>query len=141
MAYPGSLLGPSPSHRVKVDESCSAWWKAKPCAAATATNLLWRMGTRSQTATRPSSRHRATTSARESEVGRVRDAAHARTPPALPPSGFKPCRALQVGLMHGSLGFYLVYHRVKRPLMRSNRRGDAASSAFYVVRFGVFTKH
>lgn len=57
VANSGSLLGPSPSHSVRVDEPCTAWWKAKPWEAATATRLLWRMGTWSQTATRPSSRH------------------------------------------------------------------------------------
>ncbi|XP_040527628.1 ATPase family protein 2 homolog isoform X6 [Gallus gallus] len=65
LAKAGSLLGPSPSHRVRVAEPDSAWWKAKPCDAATAASPLWKMGTWSQTATRPSCCHWATEAGRE----------------------------------------------------------------------------
>ena len=57
VAYPGNLLGPSPSHRDSTDESNSAWWKQKPREAAGAMNRLWRMGMCSHTATLPSDLH------------------------------------------------------------------------------------
>lgn len=57
VAYPGNLLGPSPSHSVSVDESDSAWWKQKPREAAGAINRLWRMGICSHTAILPSDLH------------------------------------------------------------------------------------
>lgn len=57
VAYPGSLLGPSPSHRVSVEEWGFAWWKQKPREAAGAMKWLCRMGMCSQAAIRPSERH------------------------------------------------------------------------------------